>query len=336
MGRYPPCERNGLKKGPWTPEEDEKLVQHLQKQDHGSWKQISKLAGRETKLSPSLSHTHTHLPFETTCEATSWGVLNIDIISVYAFAGLNRCGKSCRLRWTNYLRPDIKRGKFSQEEEETILKLHSILGNRWSTIATHLPGRTDNEIKNFWNTHLKKKVKQMGFDPITGRLPTDIFAGLPHLIALANLTDSMGIHTWGEQAVRLKEAVQLAKFQYIQCLLSATSMASNSSSSLRSNSAMALDQSQLENASAFSLGLFTSQPLHDNVPFNPAPGMQSPSSFQQLKSNEISQKPNFTGFSQGDYTQKLPMPSPPSLLIESNGDACSTSTIQWSWSSLLV
>ncbi|KAJ8628649.1 hypothetical protein MRB53_021972 [Persea americana] len=295
MGRYPRCERSGLKKGPWTPEEDEKLVQYLQKHDHGSWKQISKLAG------------------------------------------LNRCGKSCRLRWTNYLRPDIKRGKFSQEEEETILKLHSILGNKWSTIATHLPGRTDNEIKNFWNTHLKKKVMHMGFDPTTRGLPTDIFAGLPHLIALATLTDSMGIHVWGEQAVRLKEAVQLAKFQYIQYLLSAASiMASNSSSSLSSNSAMALDQSQLENASAFSLGLFTYQPLHDNVPFNPAPGMQSPSSFQQLKSNEMSQNSNFSVFSQGDYTQKLPMPTPPSPLIENNDDACSTSTIQWSWSSLLV
>jgi myb proto-oncogene protein len=45
-------------------------------------------------------------------------------------AGLARCGKSCRLRWTNYLRPDIKRGRFSFEEEETIIQLHSILGNK--------------------------------------------------------------------------------------------------------------------------------------------------------------------------------------------------------------
>ncbi|KAG5532979.1 hypothetical protein RHGRI_027281 [Rhododendron griersonianum] len=75
-------------------------------------------------------------------------------------AGLLRCGKSCRLRWTNYLRPDIKRGNFSREEEESIIKLHQILGNRWSAIATRLPGRTDNEIKNFWHTHLKKKLLQ--------------------------------------------------------------------------------------------------------------------------------------------------------------------------------
>ncbi|CAN6253682.1 unnamed protein product [Urochloa humidicola] len=73
-------------------------------------------------------------------------------------AGLLRCGKSCRLRWINYLRPDLKRGNFTVEEEETIIRLHGMLGNKWSKIAACLPGRTDNEIKNVWNTHLKKKV----------------------------------------------------------------------------------------------------------------------------------------------------------------------------------
>ncbi|KAJ3678726.1 hypothetical protein LUZ60_002529 [Juncus effusus] len=73
-------------------------------------------------------------------------------------AGLKRCGKSCRLRWINYLRPDIKRGNFTKEEEETIIKLHNMLGNKWSKIASCLPGRTDNEIKNVWNTHLKKQL----------------------------------------------------------------------------------------------------------------------------------------------------------------------------------
>ncbi|KAL0307391.1 UNVERIFIED_CONTAM: Transcription factor [Sesamum calycinum] len=173
MGRSPCCDESGLKKGPWTPEEDDKLIKYIQKHGHGSWRALPKLAG------------------------------------------LNRCGKSCRLRWTNYLRPDIKRGKFSQEEEQTILNLHAILGNKWSAIATHLPGRTDNEIKNFWNTHLKKKLIQMGFDPMTHRPRTDIFSNLNNLIALANLIENP---TWEEQAMRLQaEAVQMARLsQYLQ------------------------------------------------------------------------------------------------------------------------
>ncbi|XVF82549.1 hypothetical protein PTKIN_Ptkin16aG0058900 [Pterospermum kingtungense] len=72
-------------------------------------------------------------------------------------AGLSRTSKSCRLRWVNYLRPGIKRGNISTEEEETIVKLHSVLGNRWATIAAKLPQRTDNEIKNFWKTRMKKQ-----------------------------------------------------------------------------------------------------------------------------------------------------------------------------------
>ncbi|XP_057971591.1 transcription factor MYB8-like [Malania oleifera] len=84
-------------------------------------------------------------------------------------AGLLRCGKSCRLRWINYLRPDLKRGNFTPQEDELIINLHSLLGNKWSLIAGRLPGRTDNEIKNYWNTHIKRKLLSRGIDPHTHR-----------------------------------------------------------------------------------------------------------------------------------------------------------------------
>ncbi|XP_038882316.1 transcription factor MYB53-like [Benincasa hispida] len=149
MGRSPSsCDEIALKRGPWTLEEDEKLVSFITKYGYGRWRALPQLAG------------------------------------------LNRCGKSCRLRWTNYLRPDIKRGKFSQEEQQTILNLHSIHGNKWSVIASHLPGRTDNEIKNLWNTHLRKKPIQMGFDPMTP-MPTiyknTLYSHLHPLLNLQNL-----------------------------------------------------------------------------------------------------------------------------------------------------
>ncbi|KAK9692081.1 hypothetical protein RND81_09G239700 [Saponaria officinalis] len=125
MGRHSCCYKQKLRKGLWSPEEDEKLLRHITQFGHGCWSSVPKLAG------------------------------------------LQRCGKSCRLRWINYLRPDLKRGAFSQEEENLIIELHAVLGNKWSQIAAQLPGRTDNEIKNLWNSCLKKKLKQRGIDPNT-------------------------------------------------------------------------------------------------------------------------------------------------------------------------
>nr|XP_043620641.1 transcription factor MYB61-like [Erigeron canadensis] len=132
MGRHSCCYKQKLRKGLWSPEEDEKLIKHITKFGHGCWSSVPKLAG------------------------------------------LERCGKSCRLRWINYLRPDLKRGTFSQQEEKLIIELHAVLGNKWSQIAAQLPGRTDNEIKNLWNSSIKKKLRQRGIDPNTHKPLSEI------------------------------------------------------------------------------------------------------------------------------------------------------------------
>ncbi|XVE52359.1 hypothetical protein DITRI_Ditri02bG0116600 [Diplodiscus trichospermus] len=79
--------------------------------------------------------------------------------AVQKHSGLFRCGKSCRLRWANHLRPNLKKGAFTQDEEQLIIELHSKMGNKWARMAAHLPGRTDNEIKNYWNTRIKRRQR---------------------------------------------------------------------------------------------------------------------------------------------------------------------------------
>ncbi|OWM85694.1 transcription factor MYB8-like [Punica granatum] len=134
-----------IKKGPWSAEEDQKLITYIRRYGIWNWTQMPK------------------------------------------FAGLARSGKSCRLRWMNYLRPNIKHGNFTKQEEETISKWQQLLGNRWSAIAGKLPGRTDNEIKNYWNTRLKKCVRPekstQGPAPLTdNRTSSQLAAPLPTAI----------------------------------------------------------------------------------------------------------------------------------------------------------
>ncbi|WOH01196.1 hypothetical protein DCAR_0520577 [Daucus carota subsp. sativus] len=117
MGRAPCCDKENVKRGPWSPEEDAKLKDYIEAFGTGN----------------------------------NWIALPQKI-------GLKRCGKSCRLRWLNYLRPNIKHGGFSEEEDNIICSLYISIGSRWSIIAAQLPGRTDNDIKNYWNTKLKKKL----------------------------------------------------------------------------------------------------------------------------------------------------------------------------------
>nr|AEO27487.1 MIXTA-like transcription factor [Lotus japonicus] len=190
MGRSPCCEKVGLKKGPWTPEEDQKLLAYIEEHGHGSWRALP------------------------------------------AKAGLQRCGKSCRLRWSNYLRPDIKRGKFSLQEEQTIIQLHALLGNRWSAIATHLSKRTDNEIKNYWNTHLKKRLIKMGIDPVTHKPKNDALHSSidnGHSKVAANLS-----HMAQWESARLEAEARLVRESKLRSHLGTSSsiLPSPSSSSL--------------------------------------------------------------------------------------------------------
>ncbi|XP_068641534.1 myb-related protein 306-like isoform X1 [Aristolochia californica] len=273
MGRPPCCDKIGMKKGPWTPEEDIILVSYIQEHGPGNWRAV---------------------PTNT---------------------GLLRCSKSCRLRWTNYLRPGIRRGNFTDHEEKMIIHLQELLGNRWAAIASYLPQRTDNDIKNYWNTHLKKKLKKLqtgldggvsngfsGLQPISKgqwerRLQTDIHTArqaLCEALSLEKLENQSDFTTSSSDACHsIKRPGQTSSYAWstdnVSRLLQGWMR--NSPKTSRSNSGTTQNSSNNANGvdSASSSGTTTSAAHNDII---------SPEAFESLlgfdsSTPEMSRSPSF-------------------------------------------
>ncbi|KAG8093108.1 hypothetical protein GUJ93_ZPchr0012g20051 [Zizania palustris] len=142
---------------PVIPLVDDDLLMRPQQEDQQEG-EAAAAAAAEVRRGPwTVDEDHTLVKYISEHGEGRWN-------SLARAAGLKRTGKSCRLRWLNYLRPDVKRGNFTADEQLLILDLHSRWGNRWSKIAQHLPGRTDNEIKNYWRTRVQKHAKQLNCD----------------------------------------------------------------------------------------------------------------------------------------------------------------------------
>nr|XP_048331657.1 transcription factor MYB62-like [Ziziphus jujuba var. spinosa] len=139
---------NELRRGPWTIEEDTLLIHYIAHHGEGRWNLLAKRSGNQKTYLQNLIMIPT-----------------LTFLYWFPFVSrLRRTGESCRLRWLNYLKPDVKRGNLTLGEQLLILDLHSKWGNRWSKIAQYLPGRTDNEIKNYWRTRVQKQAKHLKID----------------------------------------------------------------------------------------------------------------------------------------------------------------------------